>query len=132
MTRHISGQIPTRPRDRRAGQRRHAAASAAHIRESARYRARGDWRGDTVARDDNGFILTGADAHAEHLLETSVPGIFAAGDELDDAVRVTIAVAALPRGAQIEIDCILDLGTSDTLKSRKGIARTNRKRHSNY
>ena len=93
MTRHISGQIPTRPRDRRAGQRRHAAASAAHIRESARYRARGG---------------------------------------LDDAVRVTIAVAALPRGAQIEIDCILDLGTSDTLKSRKGIARTNRKRHSNY
>jgi hypothetical protein len=56
----------------------------------------------------------------------------AAGGELDDAVRVTIAVAALPRGAQIEIDCILDLGTSDTLKSRKGIARTNRKRHSNY
>jgi thioredoxin reductase (NADPH) len=39
-----------------------------------------DWLGDTVARDDNGFILTGDDAHAEHLLETSVPGIFAAGD----------------------------------------------------
>jgi thioredoxin reductase (NADPH) len=39
-----------------------------------------DWLGDTVARDENGFILTGADAHAEHLLETSVPGIYAAGD----------------------------------------------------
>ena len=39
-----------------------------------------EWIGDTVARDENGFILTGADAHAEHLLETSVPGIFAAGD----------------------------------------------------
>jgi thioredoxin reductase (NADPH) len=39
-----------------------------------------DWLGDTVARDENGFILTGADAHAEHLLETNVPGIFAAGD----------------------------------------------------
>jgi thioredoxin reductase (NADPH) len=39
-----------------------------------------EWLGDTVLRDDNGFILTGADAHAEHLLETSVPGIFAAGD----------------------------------------------------
>jgi len=38
------------------------------------------WLGDTVARDENGFILTGADAHADHLLETSVPGIFAAGD----------------------------------------------------
>jgi thioredoxin reductase (NADPH) len=39
-----------------------------------------EWLGDTVVRDDNGFILTGADARAEHLLETSVPGIFAAGD----------------------------------------------------
>jgi thioredoxin reductase (NADPH) len=33
-----------------------------------------------VDRDENGFILTGTGAHAEHLLETSVPGIFAAGD----------------------------------------------------
>jgi thioredoxin reductase (NADPH) len=39
-----------------------------------------EWLGDTVARDENGFILTGADAHADHLLETSVPGIYAAGD----------------------------------------------------
>jgi thioredoxin reductase (NADPH) len=39
-----------------------------------------DWLGDTVARDEHGFILTGADAQAEHLLETSVPGVFAAGD----------------------------------------------------
>jgi thioredoxin reductase (NADPH) len=38
------------------------------------------WLGDTVARDENGFILTGADARADHLLETSVPGIYAAGD----------------------------------------------------
>ncbi|HET8949047.1 MAG TPA: FAD-dependent oxidoreductase [Solirubrobacteraceae bacterium] len=38
------------------------------------------WLGDAVARDDNGFILTGADAHTEHLLETSVPGVYAAGD----------------------------------------------------
>ena len=28
----------------------------------------------------NGFVLTGADAGAEGLLETSVPGIYAAGD----------------------------------------------------
>jgi thioredoxin reductase (NADPH) len=39
-----------------------------------------DWLGDAVARDENGFILTGADGGAQHLLETSVPGIFAAGD----------------------------------------------------
>jgi thioredoxin reductase (NADPH) len=39
-----------------------------------------DWLGDAVARDEKGFILTGSDVHAEHLLETSVPGIYAAGD----------------------------------------------------
>jgi thioredoxin reductase (NADPH) len=39
-----------------------------------------DWVGDAVARSDNGFILTGNDAGADGLLETSVPGIFAAGD----------------------------------------------------
>jgi len=39
-----------------------------------------DWVGDAVARDEDGFILTGAEAGAEGLLETSVPGIYAAGD----------------------------------------------------
>jgi thioredoxin reductase (NADPH) len=39
-----------------------------------------DWLGDVVARDDNGFVLTGADAGADRILETSVPGIYAAGD----------------------------------------------------
>ena len=39
-----------------------------------------EWLDDTVARDDDGFILTGAAAGADNLLETSVPGVFAAGD----------------------------------------------------
>ena len=39
-----------------------------------------DWLGDVVARDSKGFILTGADAGAADLLETSVPGVYAAGD----------------------------------------------------
>ncbi|HEX6689239.1 MAG TPA: FAD-dependent oxidoreductase [Solirubrobacterales bacterium] len=39
-----------------------------------------EWLGDTVARDPKGFILTGAEAGADGLLETSVPGIYAAGD----------------------------------------------------
>jgi thioredoxin reductase (NADPH) len=38
-----------------------------------------EWLGDTVARDDDGFILTGAAANAG-LLETDIPGVFAAGD----------------------------------------------------
>jgi thioredoxin reductase (NADPH) len=39
-----------------------------------------DWLGEVVARDDDGFVLTGAAAGAEHLLATSIPGVFAAGD----------------------------------------------------
>jgi thioredoxin reductase (NADPH) len=39
-----------------------------------------DWLGDTVARDAKGFILTGSDAGADGLLETSVRGVYAAGD----------------------------------------------------
>ena len=39
-----------------------------------------EWLDGAVARDDRGFILTGDAAGAETLLETSVPGLFAAGD----------------------------------------------------
>jgi thioredoxin reductase (NADPH) len=39
-----------------------------------------EWLGDVVARDENGFIATGPSAGREMLLETSVPGVFAAGD----------------------------------------------------
>jgi thioredoxin reductase (NADPH) len=51
--------------------------------------ARTDWLGDTVLRDDRGYICTGSDLTAQnrwplkrdpYLLETSVPGVFAAGD----------------------------------------------------
>ncbi|WP_308250028.1 FAD-dependent oxidoreductase [Sphaerisporangium fuscum] len=51
-------------------------------------RPRTAWLGGAVARDDHGFVLTGADVPAgvfgldrePYLLETSVPGVFAAGD----------------------------------------------------
>jgi thioredoxin reductase (NADPH) len=46
-----------------------------------------DWLGDEVARDDKGFILTGTAAGAEGLLETSVPGVFAAGDVRSGSVK---------------------------------------------
>jgi thioredoxin reductase (NADPH) len=39
-----------------------------------------DWLDDVVARDENGFVLTGAAAGADYILETSVPGVLAAGD----------------------------------------------------
>ena len=39
-----------------------------------------EWLDDTVARDEKGFILTGPAVGSDKLLETSVPGVFAAGD----------------------------------------------------
>lgn len=66
---------------------------------------RTDWLGPAVARDDNGFVLTGpellASRHSVHwplprapfALETSVPGVFAAGDvRFDSMKRVASAV----------------------------------------
>ncbi len=46
-----------------------------------------EWLGEALARDEHGFVLTGADAGADGLLETSVPGIFAAGDVRSGSVK---------------------------------------------
>jgi thioredoxin reductase (NADPH) len=52
-----------------------------------------EWLGDAVARDEKGFVLTGSDAGAERLLETSVPRVYAAGDVRSGSVkRCAIAV----------------------------------------
>jgi len=66
---------------------------------------RTDWLGADVTRDDKGFVVTGHDllgsdradqwhlARAPFALETSVPGVFAAGDvRLDSMKRVASAV----------------------------------------
>jgi thioredoxin reductase (NADPH) len=66
---------------------------------------RTDWLGPDVARDDKGFVLTGPELlaasdsvhwslpRAPFALETSVPGVFAAGDvRLDSMKRVASAV----------------------------------------
>jgi len=66
---------------------------------------RTDWVGDTVVRDEHGFVVTGQDLTSEMLarrwmparpplaLETSAPGIFAAGDvRLNSMKRVASAV----------------------------------------
>jgi thioredoxin reductase (NADPH) len=46
-----------------------------------------EWLGEVLARDGDGFILTGADGGAEGLLETSVPGVYAAGDVRADSIK---------------------------------------------
>src|SRR6266849_4257830 len=39
-----------------------------------------EWLDDTIGRDHKGFILTGAAANMDNLLETAIAGVFAAGD----------------------------------------------------
>lgn len=65
-----------------------------------------EWLGESIARDDHGFLLTGPDLprpgngrpawlleRPAHLLETSLPGVFAAGDVRHRSIkRVASAV----------------------------------------
>jgi thioredoxin reductase (NADPH) len=69
---------------------------------------RTDWLGEEVVRDDHGFVVTGQDLvgrqgvagrsawstdRPPYALETSLPGVFAAGDvRLDSMKRVASAV----------------------------------------
>ncbi len=58
-----------------------------------------DWLGDIVVRDANGFILTGQDAGADGLLETSVPGVYAAGDVRAGSIKR--CATAIAEGATV-------------------------------
>jgi thioredoxin reductase (NADPH) len=52
-----------------------------------------DWLGDSVERDEHGFLLTGSNVGSGQLLETSVEGIYAVGDvRSGSAKRVATAV----------------------------------------
>jgi thioredoxin reductase (NADPH) len=46
-----------------------------------------DWLCGSIARDAKGFVLTGSEAGADGLLETSIPGIYAAGDVRSGSVK---------------------------------------------
>ena len=46
-----------------------------------------DWLPDPIARDEKGFILTGSEAGAAGLMETSVPGVYAAGDVRSGSIK---------------------------------------------
>src|SRR5262249_37472159 len=89
--------------DRAAGSEEEVAAEFLFVFIGASPRT--DWLGDDVARDDKGFVVTGQEllahpgsrswplARSPFVLETSVPGVFAAGDvRLDSMKRVASAV----------------------------------------
>lgn len=48
---------------------------------------RTQWLGRALALDEKGFVVTGAAAGAELMLETSLPGVFAVGDVRSGAIR---------------------------------------------
>jgi len=58
-----------------------------------------EWLGDTVGRDHDGFVLTGTAAGRENLLETDVPGVFAAGDVRSGSTKR--CAAAVGEGAMV-------------------------------
>ena len=86
-------------RDRASGELECIATDGLFVMIGAEPRT--DWIGDAVARDERGFILTGADLPPDAwpldrrplLFETSLPGVFAAGDVRHGSVkRVTTAM----------------------------------------
>ncbi|HEX3932830.1 MAG TPA: FAD-dependent oxidoreductase [Nocardioides sp.] len=88
-------------RDRATGQGEVVEASWLFVVIGASPRT--DWLGGSVARDTHGFVLTGPDvvtssapwalSRSPFALETSVPGVFAAGDvRLESMKRVASAV----------------------------------------
>lgn len=93
-------------RDRATGATEEVETSSLFIFIGAMPRT--DWLGDEVVRDDHGFIVTGQDLlvgqgrpgrpswsadRPPYALETSIPGVFAAGDvRLDSMKRVASAV----------------------------------------
>jgi thioredoxin reductase (NADPH) len=72
--------------DTRTGEREEVTAAAIFVMIGAEPRT--EWLGDAVRRDERGFILTGRDVPREGWtldrpplpFETSIPGVFAAGD----------------------------------------------------
>jgi thioredoxin reductase (NADPH) len=85
--------------DRRTGQRDRILASGLFILIGTETRT--DWLPPAIQRDDHGFVVTGDTVDRDrwplqrppHPLETSVPGVFAAGDvRANDVKRVAAAV----------------------------------------
>lgn len=86
-------------------------------------RPRTDWLPEQLARDRQGFLLTGADLTDDHrwplerhpwLLETSMPGVFASGDVRHGSVK---RVASAVGEGSIAIQLVHSLFAADRLEA---------------
>jgi thioredoxin reductase (NADPH) len=96
-------------RDRERGTTEEVAADALYVMIGARPQT--EWLDGTVARDGQGYVLTGRDLDQASwplerppmLMETSVPGVFAAGDVRQGSVR---RVASAVGGGSIAVQLV--------------------------
>ena len=102
-------------RDRPAGETRTVPASAVFVLIGAEPRT--DWLDGVVERDDRGYVLTGRDLDGLPLarpplpLETSLPGVFAAGDVRFRSIkRVASAVGEGSIAVQLVHQYLADQG----------------------
>jgi len=110
-------------RDADTGERRTVAADGLFVLIGARPRT--EWLPEEIARDQHGFLLTGADLRGDQrwpldrrpsLLETSMPGVFASGDVRHGSVK---RVASAVGDGSIAIQLVHSLFAADQPKASR-------------
>ena len=74
-----------------------------------------EWLDGAVARDDRGFIVTGEGPNTDHLLETSLPGVFAAGDVRSGSTKRCAAAVGEGAMAVQLVHARLEASTAEAL-----------------